>query len=144
MKLISHRGNTLGTKTELENNPDYIMSAIKDGFDVEIDVWSIKDRLYLGHDEPEYEVNLKFLQNDKLWCHAKNLFALEYMLLNNVHCFWHQEDDYTITSRGHIWTYPEKMIGKQSVIVCKSKKETVDTFKKSLYGICSDFVGVLI
>jgi len=141
--LISHRGNTLGPKQILENQPDYILSAVTKGFDVEIDVWLIKDRLYLGHDKPEYEVNLKFLQNDKLWCHAKNLSALEYMLLNNVHCFWHQKDDYTLTSKGHIWTYPEKMICWQSVIVCNSEKQTLEAFGQNLHGICSDFVGVI-
>ena len=81
MIYISHRGNITEIKPELENSPEYVTAAVKLGFDVEVDVWSIKDRLYLGHDEPQYEINLKFLQNDKFWCHAKNLPALQYMLL---------------------------------------------------------------
>ena len=27
----------------------------------------------------------------------------------NCHYFWHQEDDYTITSKGIIWAYPGKV-----------------------------------
>lgn len=49
MILISHRGNLMG-KTSYENEPDYIMNAIKEGFDVEIDVWYQNNTLYLGHD----------------------------------------------------------------------------------------------
>jgi hypothetical protein len=30
----------------------------------------------LGHDEPHYETDYKFLMNEKLWCHAKSLDAL--------------------------------------------------------------------
>jgi hypothetical protein len=35
------------------------------------------------------------------------------------------------------------MVGTQSVIVCKTEKETLDAYGKRLHGICSDFVGVL-
>ena len=41
MKLISHRGNILGRKKQLENNPNYIENTLKLGYDVEIDVWSV-------------------------------------------------------------------------------------------------------
>jgi len=47
--LISHRGNIDG-KTLLENQPSYIDDAIDLGYDVEIDIWYIGDKLYLGHD----------------------------------------------------------------------------------------------
>jgi hypothetical protein len=36
---IAHRGNTRGPNPEKENHPDYILQAIREGFDVEIDVW---------------------------------------------------------------------------------------------------------
>ena len=52
MILISHRGNILGRKKQLENNPNYIDNALKLGYDVEVDVWSIDKQFYLGHDEP--------------------------------------------------------------------------------------------
>ena len=75
MIFISHRGNINGKIKKLENNPDYIRSAIKKGFDVEIDVW-FKNGFYLGHDKPQFKVSKKFLENKKLWCHAKNQDAL--------------------------------------------------------------------
>ena len=71
MILISHRGNINGPRKELENKPQYIENALKLGYDVEIDVWSIDRVFYLGHDKPQYEVSRWFLHNEKLWCHAK-------------------------------------------------------------------------
>ena len=55
MILIAHRGNTFGPRTELENSPDYIMSAIRRLFNVEFDVWKIDNLFFLGHDKPTYE-----------------------------------------------------------------------------------------
>jgi hypothetical protein len=39
------------------------------------------------------------------------------MLDNNIHCFWHQKDDFTITSQGFIWTYPGKPVCKNSIFL---------------------------
>lgn len=140
MIFISHRGNINGKCPDKENDPKYILQAVRKGYECEIDVWSVKDRLYLGHDEPQYEVNLKFLQNDKFWCHAKNLVALEYMLFHGVHCFWHQEDDYTITSKGIIWTYPGKKLIKSAIYVMPERQTENLRLEVKCAGICSDFI----
>ena len=65
------------------------------------------------------------------------------MIENNVHCFWHQEDDYTLTTKGYIWTYPDRLICSRSIIVCKTPEDTINYSNMDLYGICSDYVGVL-
>ena len=143
MKLISHRGNISEINPELENSPEYVTHALERGFDVEVDVWLLGEDWYLGHDTPDYKVTLEFIKNNKLWCHAKNLNALQSMLKYNIHCFWHQEDDYTITSRGIIWTYPGKPTTQRSVIVAKSESTTLQLFNENIYGICSDYVGLV-
>ena len=107
MIFISHRGNINGINKKFENNPNYIQHAIDKGFNVEIDVW-YKDYFFLGHDKPQYKVSSKFLENTKFWCHAKNLEALEKLQKLRTKYFWHQNDDYTLTSNGYIWTYPGK------------------------------------
>ena len=142
MKLISHRGNLDG-KTDRENQPDYIMEALSSGFDVEVDVWNITGRYLLGHDTPLYIVGKRFLQNDNLWCHAKNILALESMLKDNIHCFWHQEDDVTLTSKGYMWTYPGKELTDKSVVVMPEhylEKWWGHKFEKQI-GICSDYIN---
>ena len=80
MILISHRGNYDGPNIKLENNPAQITKMINDGFDCEIDVWYINSHFLLGHDGPVYAVKERFLENNKLWCHAKNMSALEKMI----------------------------------------------------------------
>ena len=116
MILISHRGNLNG-KSNRENQPDYIHEALVQDFDVEIDVWWFGDGGYwLGHDKPQYHVDENFLENPRLWCHAKNIDALYKMNINSlIHCFWHQEDDVTLTSRGYLWTYSGKQLTKQDL-----------------------------
>ena len=103
MIFISHRGNINGINKKYENNPTYIQSAINKGYYVEIDVW-YKNAFFLGHDRPQFKVSQKFLENKKFWCHAKNIEALEKLQKLKTKYFWHQEDDYTLTSNGYIWT----------------------------------------
>ena len=134
--LISHRGNTSGQDPSFENNPLYVKEALKLGFDCEIDVWYHSDEYWLGHDELIYDVSKNFLQNNKLWCHAKDLGALDMMLQHDIHCFWHQTDDMTLTSKGHIWTYPSKPVCQRSVIVDLNAVH-VDY---NCYGVCSDYI----
>jgi len=135
MVLISHRGNLWKKNPEKENTPDYINAALAQGFDVEVDVWFKNERLFLGHDKPETQINEVYLENNKLWCHAKNIEALEVMLTNqNIHCFFHQNDDVTVTSRGFIWTFPGKLLTPISICVLPKDNEKV----AGCYGICSD------
>ena len=137
MILISHRGNLEGKQPEQENNPLYIYNALNKGYEVEIDVWYKDNEFYLGHDEPTYHINLNWLRDKKLWCHAKNIEALNVMLDNDIHCFWHQEDDVTLTSCGFIWTYPGQKLTDKSICVLPEKNNEIP--KKAL-GICSDCI----
>ena len=44
MIFIAHRGNTNGPSSKKENSLPYIVSAISNGFDVEIDLWLKQER----------------------------------------------------------------------------------------------------
>ncbi|OGN04599.1 MAG: hypothetical protein A3B99_04305 [Candidatus Yanofskybacteria bacterium RIFCSPHIGHO2_02_FULL_44_12b] len=143
MVLISHRGNISGENPERENSPGYIIEVLTRGYNAEIDVRLIDGIFWLGHDAPRYQIEESFLENDKLWCHAKNFAALAKMQQNKkIHFFWNQEDNFALTSKGFIWTYKSKEICPVSVLV---KPEVLGiTDKKKLpdcYGICSDFVA---
>jgi len=135
MILISHRGNLNG-KSNMENRPGYIHKALGQDFDVEIDVWYIEDEFWLGHDIPQYKIEENFLENPRLWCHAKSIDTLYKMTSNSlIHCFWHQEDDVTLTSRGYLWTYPGKQLTKKSICVLPEKR-----FEAEMAGVCSDYI----
>ena len=138
MKLISHRGNIKGSKPRLENNPKYINQALKQGYEVEVDVRFHKGSFYLGHDKPQYKVSSKFLKNKKIWCHAKNLKAFEKLKKNKSIYFWHQNDDYTLTSNGYFWTYPGKKISNNSIYVQIGRNKLKNI---KCAGICSNYIS---
>jgi hypothetical protein len=145
MKLISHRGNLTGP-SNLENQFHYIISAIEKGFDVEIDLRYVNNSWWLGHDEPQYPITLDELlpYKDRLWCHCKNFDALENFQGTDFNYFWHQEDDHTLTSKGFIWTYPGKDIGKSNILVMPEAVLNLDQIKEiKCYAICSDLVELL-
>lgn len=139
MKLIAHRGNICGKDITKENNPEYIEKAIEFGYDAEIDLWVTND-LFLGHDLPQYKIEELFLfeNNSFLWVHCKNLQALKYSIERNLNCFFHDRDDFTLTSKNYIWTYPNiKEFCDKSVVVLPENGLLIPEY---VYGICSDNV----
>ena len=140
MKLISHRGNINGPNPAEENSPHNIELALSKGYDVEIDLRSIDNKLFLGHDGPQYLIDISFLKKENLWIHCKNIEALKFCkderITNNY--FWHQNDDVTITSNNFFWTYPGKTLTNHSIAVMPEIENFSDI--DSCYGICSDYV----
>ena len=137
MKIISHRGNLSGRLPEQENHPDYILGVVRAGYDVEVDVWCIGEKFVLGHDLPQYEVSASWLKDLPLWCHAKNSDALEGMLVQGIHCFWHQQDFCTLTSRGIPWCYPGNWIRGGITVVMDSYHPAI-VIPDGVLGVCVD------
>ena len=117
MIKIAHRGNYKGRVSERENTVSYLEEAIAAGYDVEVDAWLIGKEWHLGHDFPGEVVPLSFFERPCIWTHAKNLVGYV-SLYNNpkVHTFWHNKDDFAITSKGikwaktHVLTYDGVMV----------------------------------
>ena len=75
MKLIAHKGNINGPDPSKENTPEQIEYCIKNGYDVEIDVWyDLDGKLWLGHDKAQYEITWWWLAGlqSYLWIHCKD------------------------------------------------------------------------
>ena len=104
MIVISHRGNLNGTDKDLENNPEHIRKVIN-RYDVEIDLWALSGKLFLGHNNPLYEVDESFF-SERMWIHCKNLEAVRYLNSTSHNWFWHETDKLTLTSHKHIWCFP--------------------------------------
>jgi hypothetical protein len=143
MIYIAHRGLINGPDKELENKPEHIIEVLNMGFQVELDLRVIESKLYLGHDGPQYPIEPEFLQKPGLWIHAKNSEALFWLTHTYYNYFWHQEDDFTITSRGHIWTYPGKPLSEFSICVMPEWNYNISEFNFNCYGVCSDYVGLM-
>jgi len=139
MIYIAHRGNIYEKKPDQENTPEYISIALKSEINVEIDVWFMHGTFFLGHDNPQTPVNENFLYQDGLWIHAKNVEALN-LLKNKCNCFFHDHDDYTLTSKNYIWVYPGKPLVSGCVAVLPETVNYSDEDLKKCYAICSDNV----
>jgi hypothetical protein len=141
MILISHRGNINGPIPEVENKPEYIEDTIRLGYDVEIDVWVIENKIYLGHDTPQYLVDKMwlYLYKNSLWLHCKNVEAVSYFSsdLKSFNYFWHENDTVTLTSKKYIWAYPGKQPIKTSIAVMPEINN--DNINECI-GICSDYI----
>jgi hypothetical protein len=145
MRLISHRGNTNGKNIELENSPNYIDSALSKGYDVEVDVWYQDSKLWLGHDSPEYSIELEYfiIRMSKIWVHCKNIDCLYYFKNcgHEINFFWHQTDDVTMTSKGYFWTFPGKKLTPNSVCVIDGQEsKNFNSNIEICYGLCSDSI----
>ena len=145
MKLIAHRGNIDGPNMNEENKPEYILQAIEKGYFVEIDLWYKDNTLYLGHDSPQYEIEYSFfiVNKYKLFIHCKNIQALQYILNKNddLECFFHDNDECVLTSKGNIWTYPGKLLTKKSICVMPERAENINNNLSECVGICSDYIS---
>lgn len=148
MRIIAHRGNLDGPKPLLENSPEYIDEAIQSGFDVEIDVRCEDHHFYLGHDNSQYYVPMLWLyqRRNNLWIHCKDLKSLDVFSNSPVdfHYFWHENDRYTLTSRGIGWVYPGMVPYNNSIIVLPESSKFYDHDEGKYHiinskGICTDF-----
>lgn len=139
-KFIAHRGNINGLNKSDENCPSYINDALRNGYDVEIDVRLIEDNFFLGHDEPQYKITPKFIleNKDKLWVHCKNIEALSFFY-DKCNCFFHNTDDVVLTSYKYLWTFPGKKLCKNSICVMP---DIFGLYAGYMYtgcvGICAD------
>lgn len=141
MILISHRGNVNGPNEDFENHPLYIDLAISQGYDVEIDLWMKSGELFLGHDEPDIQIDEEYLLERKtdLWIHCKNSLALSFCIDKNLHCFYHNTDDYTITSHGFVWAYPGKELSSKRCVMVKPELFNYPS-TDGYFAVCSDYV----
>jgi len=150
MIVIAHRGNLTGPDSKKENTPNQIKLAIKKGFDVEIDLWVLKDKLYLGHDIPQYKISYRFLSDyqNHLWIHCKNIEALLFLknrnsAFANFNYFWHENDKVTLTSKGILWCYPGTYVIGGITVNCRPDWQLAVKQNPNILGICTDYPSII-
>jgi hypothetical protein len=148
MILISHRGNTNGPSILNENSPNYIDKTISLGYEVEVDLRIHNNEFWLGHDYPQYRVDLLWMQqrNQNIWFHCKDKDSVLRLLNLNLKFkfFCHQNDDFTLTSTGHLWVHnTEGILNKNCIVPLITESEVLKYNKMDIFGICTDFVELL-
>lgn len=139
MKIICHRANLFGP-SEYENSIKQAHKCIEYGFDVELDLRFIGNKLFLGHDSPESEIDLNNILEMKsnLWIHCKDVQSLEYFSNTDFNYFWHDTDKYTLTSKNIGWVFPNCAPYKKSVVVLPEICDyRID--EHEVYGLCTDY-----
>jgi hypothetical protein len=143
VKFIAHRGNTVGPQPDFENTQDYMLHALSENCGVEVDVILHQGKLYYGHDEPGEPADIFLLSHPEVVCHAKTLDTLAALLKLQLHCFWHQADHATLTSRGFIWCYPGyHPVSEKSIWLDLHDKPLPADFSE-IYAICGDDMKVI-
>lgn len=164
MNLISHRGNLVPDgwwrsfgisllplskefggvriRRHRENTIEAIEQALLYCNKVEVDIRRIGERWYLGHDTPDYLVTEDFLLDNasKLLLHCKNLAALTTLSnyqYDSIEYFWHQEDNYTLTSNNHIIAYPGQPINEMCILMMP-ETNNYDTDTWDCWAVCTD------
>lgn len=146
MKIYAHRGNLDGPDKIHENSPEKIKEALAEKFYVEVDAWYVPedDSLWFGHDFPTYKVDWDFIQQYKyqMVIHAKSFETLVYLKNRDCHHFFHDKDDYVLTSWNWIWMYPS-MDNKYDWSTIMALPEQVNLFDKQhvegIGGVCTDY-----
>ena len=149
MRYIAHRGLIDGPNVNIENHPDTLSYAWKLGYLCEVDVWMVDNKIYCGHDKPQYEVTQQFIvdNSSRSWYHCKNFEALKFFseqMLVMFNFFWHENDKFTLTSLGYVWTFPNNPLGHESVCVLPELFMPLEEcVVLNCAGICSDYIGTI-
>jgi len=144
--IISHRGCLIGPDPLRENHPYWIESALLVVDMVEVDIWVVDNKLWLGHDRPIHSIQENFLSDigiqSIIW-HAKNPAALDFFIRSNadLHYFWHTYENYVFTSKGYVWTYcgNDIVAGERAVAVLPENDKQWDI--SSAAAVCTDYVA---
>lgn len=121
MIKISHRGNINGRIPELENTKSYIEEALNNNFDVEIDVRFCGNKLWMGHDELDEEIDIEWIyaHKERLWVHCKDIESILYLRQapSEIHYFGHTNDPFVLTSRKFLFCIPNNNLDQNCVMV---------------------------
>lgn len=149
MKIIAHRGNTIGP-SDLENTNKHIQSALHKGYHVEADVRYVDGNLLLGHDAPKEMLNLDLLFDERMYFHCKDVKSymfFETKLFGVSNYFMHDVDPLAITSTGELWVHPNyisdfRKTSIEKVLAIAVVPETLYGNKEAFndwYGVCTDY-----
>ena len=145
MKIISHRGNINGSIPDKENRPSYIDCAINLGYDVEVDIRFINNQFWLGHDGPQYKIELPWMLHriGNIWFHCKDSFSATKLLSysNDFLFFCHSNDDYVLTSINKLWIHDLTSKIDGNCIIPLLTLEQIKNYNNSKpFAVCTDYV----
>jgi hypothetical protein len=149
MIYIAYRGLYYGEDPQIENTPNQVSKALQYGFNAMVDAWRVDGKLYLGSDQPLYEVSEKYLQNKRLWISCRNQDMYDWISIQNIKLYPHYfqipfgpTPNYVTTNSGYYWTFQDTPINNQSIMAVPESYDRglLSTVHLRCYGICSMFL----
>ena len=145
---ILHRGIRKIDKL-LENSPDTLNKRYNEQYYVECDIWYQNDNWYLGHDTPEFLIDIEdFLKIKTRIIHAKDGYTFAKLIKycnergydNEI--FYHTTEDYVLTSSKNIIAYPGKYLHKNTICMMPENmnRDLSEKEKNNIIAICSDLL----
>ncbi len=143
---IAHRGNFYGRQKSSENTLKQIEMALFNGFHVEIDIRLQNGQLFFGHEVPQETVDIDYLKHPSFWVHSKTFETHMYLCDHNIHCFFHDAEDYIFTSRGIKWCRAGVTTYDGIIVMPEYSPVVFDLIRnKHIHplGVCSDDFSLL-
>lgn len=148
MLYISYRGLLQGQDPQVENSPNQIGKAFNAGFSCMVDAWRVDNKLYLGSDQPIYEVTAQYLKGKKFWINARNADMQTWLGTQPSsyypNYFWLTQpvQNFVTTSSNYLWTFQETPVNTLSIMVLPEDYDSglFSTINVRCYGICSMFI----
>ena len=152
MIIISHRGLINGPNKEKEN---LIYEIKKNIFKYpsilfEIDIWLKNKKIFIGHELSSSSLDLKELVEfkNKFILHIKYIdnyskYLIDEIVEQKFHFFCHDNDDFTITSKGWPWIHPKRGIIENTICVLPEQLTDISNLDfiktKNILGVCTDY-----
>ena len=101
--------------------------------------------IYISESKTAIGEDVHYIRGPATQVHAKDipaLFTFSQQVMG-LRAFWHQEDRYTITTNGLLWTYPGAILTPRSICVMPERvsEAYAEEDLKNCAGICSDFIS---
>jgi hypothetical protein len=114
---VYHRGNS-ARDLSVENNPKKLLELVRRGRHIELDIWTVGNKLFVGHDRPDVEVTYDWLlavepralihcKDGRTFSVLRRYFACRGIAAN---LFYHTSEDYALSTGGWVITYPGKPV----------------------------------
>jgi hypothetical protein len=153
MFYISYQGIFDGSNYEDANTPKQIGKALSAGFSVNIDVWRIDNKLFVGNNQPTIEVTERYIQGNRFWINAKNADMQDWIETQSSRLypnyFWFQSPTpppaYTTASNGKLITPGTVPINSNSVMYLPEidDRSLFTMVKVRAYAICSTYLTTI-
>lgn len=138
--LVSHRGNLDGVQEDLENTPNYLQAALREGFAVACEVVAVHGAFLLPTKAGYYPLPYALLSNPRMWFLAADGITLDALCAVNAHAV-PACAPVTLTSVHYLWCLPGADLTPRSIAVFPEYANSGWLDSAEPAGVCSNEIS---